>query len=63
MRLAPRETCERGGNPEGAKPPTIFFKELALKISILSAQNRKLLIKYVILLLKIFTLKFFYSAI
>ena len=41
---------KRGGG-QTSTAHAIFFKELALKVSILIAQNRKLLIKYVKLLL------------
>ena len=38
---------EGGGRKHRAEPPTIFFRELALRVNILSAQNIKLLLKYV----------------
>jgi len=40
----------RGGSSSlkgGAPPPPNFVKELAMRVSILNAQNRKLLVKYV----------------
>ena len=45
MGEAPSETCERGG--AGGQGPTQFFKELELRVRILSAQKSKLLLKYV----------------